>query len=314
MWVEYCNGGPDTKYGKLRIERGHEEPYHVQLWSLGNEFGYGHMEGDNTPYGYSRIAREHAEAMRKICKDLTFCSSGPYPNPDWASHAAKALQDVAGLTSLHYYAPQREFTLRKNLEEDYRICLASVEKAREKIRTLRSQLGNSTQISFDEWNTWYAWYRPSCIADGIFTALMLHMIIQEAEKSGIAMACHFEAVNEGTIEATWEHARLTVAGQAFSAIQEHSGGMVLYQSSNVLVTQKDALITATVVNPSVNQERSLSLPFYGAVCTAKSYHGRDLIPYSYFEMEAAPVEQKDGKLRITIPPHSLVLLKMKLEP
>lgn len=57
-----------------------------------------------------------------------------------------------------------------------------------------------------------------------------------------------------------------------------------------------------------------SLPFYGAVCTAKLYHGRDLIPYSYFEMEAAPVEKKDGKLRITIPPHSLVLLKMKLEP
>ena len=42
-WVEYCNGDVSTPYGKLRANRGHQEPYNVQFWSLGNEFGYGHM-------------------------------------------------------------------------------------------------------------------------------------------------------------------------------------------------------------------------------------------------------------------------------
>lgn len=42
-WVEYCNGDTSTPYGKLRAQRGHQEPYNVQLWSLGNEFGYNHF-------------------------------------------------------------------------------------------------------------------------------------------------------------------------------------------------------------------------------------------------------------------------------
>lgn len=312
MWVEYCNGGPDTEYGRKRIERGYEEPYHVQLWSLGNEFGYGHMEGENTPYGYSKIAREHADAMKAVCKELTFCSSGPYPNKDWADHSAKALKDVVSLTSLHFYAPQREFTLREKIEEDYRICVASVENARERIHRMRCQLGDSTQISFDEWNTWYAWYRPSCVADGIFTALMLHMIIEESEKSGIAMACHFEAVNEGTIEANWDGARLTAAGQAFAAMTEHSGGMIRYQSANVLATEKEQVLTVTMVNASFEKEQTLWLPDCGRAITADLYYGREMIPYSYFEIRPAQVEKESDRLRVNIPAHSLVLIKVKL--
>lgn len=60
-WVEYCNGSSSTKYGRIRKERGWEEPYNVQFWSLGNEFGYGHMEGDNTPGGYCRVALENGK-------------------------------------------------------------------------------------------------------------------------------------------------------------------------------------------------------------------------------------------------------------
>ena len=55
-WVEYCNGDASTPLWEARAQRGHQEPYNVQLWSLGNEFGYGHMEGDNTPGGYCQVA------------------------------------------------------------------------------------------------------------------------------------------------------------------------------------------------------------------------------------------------------------------
>lgn len=125
------------------------------------------MEGDNTPYGYSSVAREHGEAMRAVSSDLTFCSSGPYPSKDWAEHSARVLRDIASLVSLHYYAPERKFTLRDKIEDDYKVCISSVEDAREAVRTIRSQLGKNIRISFDEWNVWYAWYRPSCVADGM---------------------------------------------------------------------------------------------------------------------------------------------------
>ena len=36
-WVEYCNGGLETKWGKVRAERGHPEPFNVKYWEIGNE-------------------------------------------------------------------------------------------------------------------------------------------------------------------------------------------------------------------------------------------------------------------------------------
>ena len=61
----------------MRMERGHAEPYQVQFWSLGNEFGYGHMEGENTPYGYTKTVEAHAKALRNVTPHLVLCSSGP---------------------------------------------------------------------------------------------------------------------------------------------------------------------------------------------------------------------------------------------
>ena len=179
---------------------------------------------------------------------------------------------------------------------------------------MRRQLGSSTQISFDEWNTWYAWYRPSCVTDGMFTALMLHMIIREAEKSGIALACHFEAINEGTIEANRKHARLTAAGQAFSAVQEHSSGRICYQSPNVLITQKDNVRTLTAINPFFDREQALRFVLPGSVGRAELYHGKETLPYSYFELENVPFEKEGNMFRVLLPPHSLILFKTILDP
>ena len=48
--VEYCNGSADTPMGRLRAANGHPEPFHVRLWSIGNEmygpWQYGHMSLD----------------------------------------------------------------------------------------------------------------------------------------------------------------------------------------------------------------------------------------------------------------------------
>jgi alpha-N-arabinofuranosidase len=36
-WVEYCNSDGDTYYANLRSKNGHDKPYNVKHWSLGNE-------------------------------------------------------------------------------------------------------------------------------------------------------------------------------------------------------------------------------------------------------------------------------------
>jgi alpha-L-arabinofuranosidase len=36
-WVEYCNGTRNTYYANMRRKNGHEEPYNIKYWALGNE-------------------------------------------------------------------------------------------------------------------------------------------------------------------------------------------------------------------------------------------------------------------------------------
>ena len=92
QWVEYCNGSADTEYGKIRAERGYPEPYNVHFWSLGNEMGYGHMEGPNGSIGYTEYALRHADAMLEITPDLELFASGPYPNDEWEIFEGKLRQ------------------------------------------------------------------------------------------------------------------------------------------------------------------------------------------------------------------------------
>ena len=36
-WLEYCNSDQDTFYANMRRANGHEKPYRVRYWALGNE-------------------------------------------------------------------------------------------------------------------------------------------------------------------------------------------------------------------------------------------------------------------------------------
>lgn len=312
-WVEYCNGHADTPYGALRAERGQKEPYHVRFWSLGNEFGYGHMEGDNTPGGYSRIARSHAEKMLEADNGLQLCSSGPYPQAEWAEHAANALQDVAPMVSLHYYAPSPTYEDPEKLREEYENCLHAAETARKLVHELRSQLKDDLKISFDEWNTWYAWYRPSSIVDGMFTALMLHMILQEAERSGIGAACHFEAVNEGMMQVRPEGTELTASGQAFALMKHHANAELLHAAADCAVSRKGNVITATVVNAAFDQARKILIPADGNMVHACLYTGEQVAPFTRFSLQDAVISEDHGMRALEMPPHSLLLVQIEME-
>ena len=64
-WVEYCNYKKGTYFSNIRAENGHENPYDIKLWDLGNEvdgapWELGHKDADD----YVKIAREAAKAMR----------------------------------------------------------------------------------------------------------------------------------------------------------------------------------------------------------------------------------------------------------
>lgn len=313
QWVEYCNGDAGTEYGRLRIERGYEEPYNVKFWSLGNEFGYGHMEGDNTPQGYGRMGLEFGKKMLEAFPDLTLCSSGPYPNTDWVEHAAKPLAGIAPLVSLHTYITQPIFVEAEKYEEEYYTCIDKVDsQARALVRRQRKELNDdSLRISFDEWNVWYGWYRPKSVNDGIFTASMFHMLIEEAEPCGMDVACHFEAVNEGAIRVEWDKAFLTPSGQMFSVMKNHIGGRLCFAAKDAVATEKEDSLTITLINRSYDGNKKFTLPEYGKTVVSTLYEAESVLPYSDFRIKDVDLTATEDGYEVILPKHSVMLIRMK---
>jgi alpha-L-arabinofuranosidase len=65
-WVEYCNGNINTKYGELRSDNGHPEPYNVVLWEIGNEQWYDEIDMSNdylTYYNAMKAVDPNIELM-----------------------------------------------------------------------------------------------------------------------------------------------------------------------------------------------------------------------------------------------------------
>ena len=313
-WVEYCNGNANTAYGSLRAERGNAEPYNVMLWSLGNEFGYGHMEGDNSANGYSHLARENGIRMLEVSPNLTLCSSGPYPNKDWIDYSAKPLADIAKFVSLHYYAGGYKngpsYAYAEEIRESYKTCVSSVKIAQNKVRKMRELLGDETiKISFDEWNVWYGWYRPSCLIDGIFTGMMMNMIIGEAQTRGIGFACQFEAVNESAIRVTPTSALLTATGQALALMKVHAEGKLLYADDCSVATEKEGTVSITVVNPSYDMKKTVLFECNKDIILSKLYEGKSLCPHNRFEISDLLVRKNVDYNEIEIPPHSIAFIQ-----
>lgn len=312
-WVEYCNGNENTTYGKLRMERGYAEPYNVKLWSLGNEIGYGHMEGDNTSVGYANLARRNAEAMLAVDPTLELCSSGPHPHEEWVENVVKPLVDRVGFVSLHQYVVWDScvrYARTAEIDQVYRDCVEAVNHARNHARYMRSILGDCpTQISFDEWNIWHAWRRPSCVIDGIYTAGVLQAMMGEAKQSGIGISCQFESVNESAIKVTPTEAYLSATGQAFSIMKPHCEGTLRYTSEWVVASEKDGIVTVTLINPSVDRAKGFVLPCGQGITEAKLYEGKTLLPHSYFEISELDVSVNGDECVFEVPAHSVARIQ-----
>lgn len=312
-WVEYCNGDASTPYGALRAQNGREKPYNVKFWSLGNEFGYGHMEGTNGPGEYAAAVRLHAEKMLQVSPGLHLCSSGPYPNGEWAEKSAAALSDVASVVSLHHYAEFPQYIdPEKQEEEYYRFISKTDTEYLPRMRELRSQLPENITISYDEWNAWAAWYRLGSITEGIFAAHFLNMMYRKGSEYGVSQVCHFESVNEGSMLVFPDRAELMPTGQAIAAMRDHCEGRILALQEDVTVTEKEGIITCTLTNRSYDEEKTFFLPKTGLVRSAILLSGEGVVAGTRFAESTQDVTEEETHYRVTLPEHSIAVVKLDM--
>ncbi len=320
-WVEYCNGAPDTEYGRKRAENGHPEPYNVRFWSLGNEMGYGHMEGPMTAADYASLASAHADAMLRKSPDLSLFSSGPYPNDRWAVESAARLASKVKYISLHNYSNcHMDYTSDEKTAATYQSIVSSAPGVLKLAKTMRESLDRSGEklfISFDEWNYWYSWYRPSCVSEGIYTARVLHMLIYESPALGMPVCCYFQPVGEGAVLVTPDSACLTANGQMFALMSGHKGGRLCRIDGDgdhsAVATLKDGIMTLTLINDGYDADREFSFGPAGKIVDSVLYRSDDVRPYTFFETSKLRCTASDGGVRVKLPPHSVGMVKIKIK-
>ena len=319
-WVEYVNGSADTEYGKKRAENGHPESYHVRFWSLGNEMGYGHMEGPMQPKDYADLAETQFRAMRAASPDIELFSSGPYPNNNWAENSAARLREDVKYISLHHYANTcMDYTSDEAIKETYQRIVKESEGVIKTARNMRASLdaySSGLQISFDEWNFWYAWYRPSCVSEGIFSAKVLHELIGASHELQMPFCCYFQPVGEGAILIDDETARLTANGQVFSLMKVHKGGTLLRlsgaENDAAIATVKDQLLSITLINEAYDETQEFTIRCEGAIQEHLLLTSEEVTPYTFFEETGLEYAQDTEKIKVTMPPHSVGLLRIRM--
>jgi alpha-N-arabinofuranosidase len=160
-WVEYCNYKKGTYYSDLRVKYGHEKPYNIKIWDLGNEVDGAPWElGYKNAEDYVKIARESAKAMKAVDRSISLVASGSsyYESTnrwiDWNRKVLSGLGDKIDYISIHRYWERSDdyytYMGQSAMDFEEKIVITAAE-----IKTVKilKNFTNPIYISFDEWGT-----------------------------------------------------------------------------------------------------------------------------------------------------------------
>lgn len=169
--IDYCNGAPESRCGRLRAERGHPEPFGVKYWQIGNE-----QRGAE----YERTLAEYARALRARHPDLILLASYP---------SESILRDLSA--DLDYVCP--------HFYEPY--SLAGEEKLRRLVQQMRQTVSNPRlKLAITEWNhtaSHWGWARSWLLTlyNALNAARMFNMFqrlgdqVRIANRSNLTNSC-----------------------------------------------------------------------------------------------------------------------------
>jgi alpha-N-arabinofuranosidase len=160
-WIEYCNGPPDSKCGKIRAANGHPQPYHVRYWEIDNETW--HMGAE----AYAEAVCEFAPAMRKADPSvkLAACGSAGYGDGDrglaWNQTIIDRCAELVDYLSIHHYENPSRF------EQGPRAYEAFFRKTAELIAGSKNP---KLKIYVSEWNAQSTDWRTGLYCGGLLNA------------------------------------------------------------------------------------------------------------------------------------------------
>lgn len=191
-WVEYCNGTGRTYWAQQRRSNGHEEPYNVRLWGLGNEM-YGPWQiGALSAEDYVKRAREFAKVMTWADPGIELVSCGEFGWGEWDRVVLEGLAEHVRYHSLHLYTGSDEYWQNvlspHQAERALRITRALIEQVRHAQR-----IKHPVHVAYDEWNVWFrerdgpaGLEERYTLADALAVATYLHAFVRNSDLVKVA--------------------------------------------------------------------------------------------------------------------------------
>jgi alpha-N-arabinofuranosidase len=217
--VEYCNAPGGSRWADARRANGHDAPYGVRVWCLGNEMDGPWQIGQKDAVAYGKLAAEAGKAMKLVDPsiELVACGSSNSAMPTfgaWEDTVLDLTWEVADHVSLHtYYDPDKYAGLDAFLacSLDLDRMIATVAATADAVAG-RKRSRKRLSLSVDEWNVWHQTGNPGyersgvpfehapaiteddyTVADALVVGCLLITLLRHADR--VRMACLAQLVN-----------------------------------------------------------------------------------------------------------------------
>lgn len=242
-WLEYCNDRGSTYYARLRRQNGHDEPFGVRFWGVGNEnWGCG---GNFTPEEYAAAYRRFATYLKSRNADVELIACG-HITPDWNQRFMAALgldQNPRILRLIDHLSIHRYFRGPSDADftdAQYYDLVARSLQLDDDIRRTRDVLsyygGSQKRIGIvvDEWGTWYEQAKndggleqQNTMQDAIIAAGTLNLFNRWADWLTMANLAQTINVLQCVIQTAEEKLWLTPTYHVFRMYAAHLGNLSL---------------------------------------------------------------------------------------
>jgi alpha-N-arabinofuranosidase len=258
--LEYANGAPDSKMGKLRAANGHPEPWGVKFWSIGNEM-YGDWQLGHMPLAdYVKKHIQFAEAMKAVDPSIKVVAVGAVG--PWSETMLRDAANDMDLMSEHFYVGHKPGLLShvSQMPSEVRRIADAHRKYWAAIPALATK---EIPVALDEWNYWYG---PEIygeigtqyfLEDALGVAAALNEYARQTDV--YFMANYAQTVNViGAIKTSKTAAVLDTTGVILALYRHHFGAIPAAvggapEPLDVMACWKDAsktVLTLSVVNPT----------------------------------------------------------------
>ena len=340
-WVEYCNCEMPTTLALQRGSNGHQEPWNVKLWGVGNEnWGCG---GNYDPESYALEYRRYSLMVQHVDPSVELVACGH--DSDWNRRCIDKLRNHMNFVdhySIHRYWIEGGHGTSFS-ETEYYALLDEAERTEGFIVETRAFLEEATGgrkkvgIALDEWGVWHPEARtwgPGPVAtdsgdysqagtmrDAIATAVGLEVFHRQCDSLSMANLAQIVNVLHAPIMTEsgggmWltptyyvlQMHRCHIGATAYPV--EVTGGSSL-PNGKPAVSATASSGGLTITNRHMTETVSVSIPtefVRGTLLTSKNPNSQNSISLQDITPKELFICRDNSSAQIELPPHSVATL------